>query len=284
MRWTSEVGRGDWIAARLSGWGTVGGVVPRGFAAYARIFHPLEARLVTSESPLAVETRNAPWREATDAQCAHWHPSMQWAAIAGALDAEVALPGGWTATPPETGWLDPDALAALTHVLSTHTTSPELTAGIWVGWGSFHPGRIVVFVPIGTSQAEAAAANREAQEEHRRSVDEAVARAVDAGPWLRLPDREYLLFESSVHELEDASWPYRAGIGWRDGMPGPIPSLLWPADRSWFVSTEIDYDSTVIGGSRELIDAVLACDVIESAEVDVDTDLTIAGDHLNGQP
>jgi hypothetical protein len=40
----------------------------------------------------------------------------------------------------------------------------------------------------------------------------------------------------------------------------------------------------VIGGSRELIDAVLACDVIESAEVDVDTDLTIAGDHLNGQP
>jgi hypothetical protein len=39
----ADVSVGDWIGERLGGpFGTVGSVVPRGFAAHARILHPVE--------------------------------------------------------------------------------------------------------------------------------------------------------------------------------------------------------------------------------------------------
>jgi hypothetical protein len=37
----------------------------------------------------------------------------------------------------------------------------------------------------------------------------------------------------------------RAGRRW--------PSLLWPEDRAWFLTSEIDFDSTLIGGSIDLV-------------------------------
>jgi hypothetical protein len=37
----------------------------------------------------------------------------------------------------------------------------------------------------------------------------------------------------------------------------PAPHLLWPGDYRWFVATDVDSDFTWVGGSEELIDAVL---------------------------
>jgi len=31
------------------------------------------------------------------------------------------------------------------------------------------------------------------------------------------------------------------------------PNLMWPKDKSWFISNEIDYDVTLVGGSEEMI-------------------------------
>ncbi len=31
------------------------------------------------------------------------------------------------------------------------------------------------------------------------------------------------------------------------------PNLMWPRDKSWFISNEIDYDVTLVGGSEEMI-------------------------------
>ena len=39
---------------------------------------------------------------------------------------------------------------------------------------------------------------------------------------------------------------------------GPLPDLMFPADRSWLISTLWDDDWTCIGGSRRLLDAFLA--------------------------
>ena len=41
MDWISDPSVGAWLGERLdAGYGTMHGVVPRGFPAYARIFHP----------------------------------------------------------------------------------------------------------------------------------------------------------------------------------------------------------------------------------------------------
>jgi hypothetical protein len=48
---------------------------------------------------------------------------------------------------------------------------------------------------------------------------------------------------------------------WREGgehWKSPMPDLMFPADRSWLVSTLWDDDWTCIGGSRGLVDAFLA--------------------------
>ncbi|HSZ13249.1 MAG TPA: hypothetical protein VK790_04360 [Solirubrobacteraceae bacterium] len=52
--------------------------------------------------------------------------------------------------------------------------------------------------------------------------------------------------------------PEQAG-GWRERehWQGPLPDLMFPADRSWLVSTLWDDDWTCIGGSRGLVDAFL---------------------------
>jgi hypothetical protein len=59
------------------------------------------------------------------------------------------------------------------------------------------------------------------------------------------------------------------------------PNLWWPHDRAWFVATEIDFDSTLVGGSHALIDALLANDALEALEITLDTRLDWFGDELN---
>ncbi len=41
------------------------------------------------------------------------------------------------------------------------------------------------------------------------------------------------------------------------------PNVLWPQDRTWLVSTGIDLDSTVVGGSERLVDHLLSVPGLE---------------------
>jgi hypothetical protein len=53
--------------------------------------------------------------------------------------------------------------------------------------------------------------------------------------------------------------PEQTGLWRRDERwKGVLPDLMFPADRSWLVSTLWDDDWTCIGGSRGLVDAFLA--------------------------
>lgn len=54
---------------------------------------------------------------------------------------------------------------------------------------------------------------------------------------------------------------------------GHTPQLLWPADHTWVVATEIDTDSTIVAGSRQLIASVLADGRFEAFEVRPDSAL-----------
>jgi hypothetical protein len=54
------------------------------------------------------------------------------------------------------------------------------------------------------------------------------------GPMFSLPGRDYYLFEGEVESWFDPQSPH----------------FCWPADHAWCVATEVDFDSTFIGGSR----------------------------------
>jgi hypothetical protein len=249
MHWTGEIERGDWIRERLRGWGVVGSTVPRGFNAYARVFHPAEGS----------------WRDAAAHSGSTWHPAMQWDSIdpSGALDR------------PDVGRIDLSSLAALAALLDKHTTTPDdATAGIWEGFGELRSGgSTTLFASVDGS------ASPFREDTLHPDVHAAVAR----GPLLELPGRAYVLRSARVAEFVDTDWPLRAGIGW-SGPFGPTPNLLWPADHAWAVASEIDFDSTLVGGSRALIDAVLASPALEVAEVTEDTDMSSAGDTVNPRP
>ncbi|MGH8301512.1 MAG: hypothetical protein ACRET5_08615, partial [Steroidobacteraceae bacterium] len=56
---------------------------------------------------------------------------------------------------------------------------------------------------------------------------------------LALPKREYVVFTGSLDELMATPWY---------AVYDQSPNLFWPDDRAWCVATEIDFDSTLVGG------------------------------------
>jgi len=66
-----------------------------------------------------------------------------------------------------------------------------------------------------------------------------------------LPTHDYVMIEAG--HAQAASW--RAA--W-DRWKGALPDLMFPADRSWLVSTLWDDDWTCVGGPQQLVDSLLA--------------------------
>lgn len=171
------------------------------------------------------------------------HPLAQWHRVASVdeLRGDVELDGRRVTAPP-TGRLDPRLLAALVPALAAATTTDAVTLAVWEGWGTG-----VVF----------------------------------SGARFELPGRAYGLFEGLLTELSDPEWPWDAEIGWRAPFDGPMPQLIWPGDHAWVLASEIDWDSTIVAGSRALIDAVLALEAVEAFAVDADDSLMSHTDVIN---
>lgn len=267
MRFIADVSGGGWIAPRLSGWAVVGSTVPRGFAAYARVFHPVSLSVFVDWPERRRELRPATWASIAAALGTEAHPGMQWDAITRGTHDSTWI-DGWEVDPPRTGDLAPESLALLAGLLP----DGACTVGVWAGWGGLHGGVRVTFAREGSGVAPSTSTGP-------FGVDPAITRATSEGPLLELPGREYVLLAGRVEELRDVGWAAAAGLG-EPGSTEPV-NLIWPDDRSWFVATEIDYDSTIVGGSEQLISAVLSADGLEAARVEVDTDLSSAGDTRN---
>ena len=60
-----------------------------------------------------------------------------------------------------------------------------------------------------------------------------------------------------------------------------VPNLIWPEDRSWLIVSEVDFDSTLVGGSAELIEAIVASPELEAWEVELTTSLAEGADGVN---
>lgn len=319
MHWIADPSPGAWLRERLDdGYETMHGVVPRGYPAYARVFHPATVRSLPGRSvPTWDEYDRMPDGERESLIGQYIDEPATWADAAAAFGTELHPQAQWNRivrTPPETGWstriapdgrefqapregeMEPVLLAAVARHLVQHTTTPDTGfAAIWEGWGGLlgHmglPGTPAIFSDDPTHV-----------EMLRRSIHDPfnnvfrkptwqpgiLSEETSKGPRLALPGREHVLFSAAPATFVDAAWIRDAP--WRDteaemrGFPASAqhPSLIWPADRAWVLVSEIDFDSTVIAGPTELISAICADTSIEALPLLENARLTCDADEVN---
>lgn len=190
------------------------------------------------------------WADVARSKGTRMHPEAQFHRLARTeLYAHVDIDGVSQARPTN-GVLGQRQLVALADVLGAHTAERhDIFQAVWAGWGGFEPGRGSIPTGPGTKLT--------------------VAKGL----------REYWVFRGTVEELARPPW-----FDEDRGANTQPPNLAWPADRSWCLATEIDFDSTLVGGTAELIDAVVHSETLEALEVTPSTDLSSEGDVVNSPP
>lgn len=325
MEWTADVSAGDWLRERIDDpwtW-TMHDVVPRGFEAYARVFHPASVTELPGERLPSVEEWNASdpdetarlmdrmvdrrltWGEAAGIFGTVFHPLAQWAALTRATNTgnTIATSDGRWVDPPLEGELASDLLAALASILAQHTTTPDDgIVALWEGHGALlghmGAGPSRAFFQMGDPADPVLAHHNQMLGTsvkdawnnvfRKESWQEGILpREVSESPRLELPGRGHVLFRGGVSELARPDW--FLDVPWRDRPaeehgfePSALsPSIVWPDDRAWVLVTEADFDSTVIGGSRELIAALIAASGLEALEIPEGAALTSDSDEVN---
>jgi hypothetical protein len=269
LRASRDESAAAWLVARLSGErGTVTGSVPDGFAAYARIFHPSED-----------EGRWCSWSEVAKATGRRVHALMQWHALVGSADSLNADGSLWPGGNPQRGHLQPELLAALCDLLTGYTSQPEACLFcLWEGYGWDSVGTPLIAVAPGADvdvdELVALMASRALTEDELRAIR------------VELPRRSYLLFEGSLSALADSLSACVEAGGWpvSEFLDEQSPNLFWPADHAWCVASEIDFDSTLVAGSAELVDAVLRTPILEAWPLAAGDWLTEDADQINATP
>jgi hypothetical protein len=247
---------GGWVGAELSGpAGSVSAQVPARYEAYVRILHP----------PHDPTGKRVTWATVAQELDRTSHPLAQWDAIVGANRYRNERPA-WPGREPETGSLEKDLLAALLETLSEHTGAPEKSFfGVWIGmsWGTTYA------IPAGSDQPLP-------EDEFRATDDLSFAFPVEqvARPRLVLPGREYVVIAGRLE----------AAILIEGWLSPSSPNLIWPEDRAWFVASEIDFDSTLVGGSEKLARWILEDRRLEAFPVDPRDLLTWNADKVNPPP
>lgn len=253
---------GAWITPRLGGeFGSVTLEVPKGFQAYARIFHP-------ASDPAG---RPVSWAEVAKACGTIPHPKMQWHAILGLDDVDQLGDADgtndpnrpkWTGSNPPTGAMDLDTLDALCKILASHTLDRE----------RYYFGLCTI-----------------------QSWEESFS-ADELQPLLRLTnDRDFIILCGPLSAIDQIRFDWsRMTFGARRKSEGGLPiqatsafrhreapNLMWPSDHSSFVASEVDFDSTLVGGSATLIDAIVKSPELEAWQVAPNDSLAADADTVN---
>jgi hypothetical protein len=146
------------------------------------------------------------------------------------------------------------ALDALLDVLEPFSAAQTVHSGIWPGFGWMYDrsedARAVAGASLSFFGPEEGPRPTQDQLGRRRAeAAEQVAADLVEQPQtapLELPYREYYLWAG----------PLRSALAFRQHPYSP-PSLIWPEERSWFVGAPIYTNEFAIGGSRDVIDAIL---------------------------
>lgn len=272
IRPDADVAEADWWETDWPG-GTppaVGFLIPRGFEACARVLHPAHDR-----GRAAVT-----WATVAEEAGTTLHPQAQWHRVAGNREYDPRgrgrEPVGWSGNEPMVGTLEPPLFEALAEVLASHTATPDRTfVALWVGHGlwphawddaptTHAPGRESYLFerPLGevaTLCAEAPA------------VAYALGTPAGTGVW-------FMSDGTTRTPTPDEQFEAFAAHQWQS------PSAWWPADHAWATSNDTDLDSTLVGGSRALVDDLLADVRLEVLPWPVDGSLWSGADTVNRWP
>jgi hypothetical protein len=259
---SDEVEVADWIRERLHPFAhDVGSVVPPGFEAYARIFHP------------AWEPRHQPdqtEQEMRWSTVAAWnnkvvHPEMQFHSIGGPWQGAPQLQGP-RIYEPRTGVLSNRECGALVQLLSKHTSTPNVCwLCLWDGYGYLYTGGIAMLTAW-SSSAQGKLPSRPRRVASSRPGRHQSQPLFPHRKRVRLPYRDYLLFKA----------PATAASSWEDG-----PNLWWPKDRAWCVASEIDFPYSYVGGSTNLIEEILGHPDLEALPATLTDGITAMSDTIN---
>lgn len=264
LKVTDGATAGAWVKPRLGGeFGAVTLQVPQGFEAYARLFHP-------ASDPAGNPVR---WADVAKVCGTIPHGKMQWHAILGLADADEL--GGsyspndgsgveWAGSDPPIGAMDIETLDALCEILADHTADAAHC-----------------FFGLCTIQSWLDSFSAE-----------------ELPPLLKLPyDRNHIIltgplsaidqivydWSGSLHmtlvDKEDIGQPTRPDPS--EFLQREAPNLIWSADHSWFVASEVDFDSTLIAGSATFIDAIVESPKLESWQVGPADSLADDADTVN---
>lgn len=238
-----------WAQARYE-WGGpwVTREVGLGFEAYVRVLHPY------GEGEDA-ET----WAEVAAAHGKVMHPAAHW--------DEITADGPWN---PRSGYdanrnggvylegnLPQPILRAVCDVLRRHTATPDVCFfAVWDGWGWD------TAVTVTATRADTGAPPTEVPH-----PDPAVRLDPNA-PRFSVPARDFLLYQGKVEQaIRIGGGDYYPGSGffWEQS-----PTLMWPADHAWYLSTEVDAEYTVIGCTRAAAEDLVSASGIEATIVSPD--------------
>ena len=254
-----NIGPAEWIAPRLGGqFGAVGLTVPRSYPAYARICHPAVNKVGEPVS----------WSDVAEATGRRPHALMQWHAIVGSPDYLNMRGSLWDGANPCRGDLAHSALTVLCDRLAEDARGElDCYFCLWEGYGGLDE----------YGWLEATAPPRSSVDDRDRRIftlDE-IGRSRSR---LRLPSRDYVVLAGPLRgALRIGS--FSLGIFWPQS-----PNLFWPANRAWCVASEIDFDSTLVGGSTRLIEAILNTPELDTWPVGPDDSLAYDADKLNHVP
>lgn len=258
---TDGAAAGDWIKPRLGGeFGAVTLQVPKDFEAYARVFHPA----------WDLEGNPVRWADVAKACGTTPHREMQWHAILGLADADE-LQGSygpsevkWAGSDPPIGPMDTETLDVLCEILAAHTADP-----------------IHCFFGLCTIESWL----------DSFATDE-------LQPLLKLPaGRDHVVLAGSLSAVDQIEYDWSSSTQFvftaskGEGPPPKqdpaeflqrkAPNLIWPADRTWLVASEVDFDSTLVGGNAKLIEAIVESPKLEAWQVEPTDSLAADADKVN---
>jgi hypothetical protein len=228
----------------------VAGLIPRGFAQYARLFHP---------------ARNQHGERVRWAEVAAWsgrtvHPLMAFGLISTPTSGYGAGVAPWIERPNQ-GSLDSDDVIALADFLANFTdTSQRCFFAVWEGYAQFAAGAEVMICSFSESGAEPKVSVPEPQVPVPPAEVLTAERLTGVG-------RDYVLYAGPLSAVTSFHWD--------------SPNIWWPEDRKWCVATDIDLDSTYVGGSEACIEALVNDARFEVLPTTLDAPVYMAADILN---
>ena len=223
----------------------VTGAVGSGFDAYARLLHPLDDK-----------PGSQTWASIAAANGRAIHPSVEWKGIGAKNPLDV--PRGWPGSPSR--GLPTWALEALCAILARHTSTPESSY-------------------FALSEHSNPLASRSITYRYAREVQTPGPAPVE---WQLDPTAPTYTHKISLHKQEThylKYYLYEGHVGdavkighWPDDRRfyPQTPDSYWPTDHAWRARTLSLSDSTIIGGSHQLIDELCTSETLEVLQIPPD--------------